>query len=83
MPPRMIATAHLKAALHLDGPAKSLMAEHLRTMIRMYGFGDIKDGVIELLFHEILFLDPLTTRQFGRFQGMWEHRASAAQPYLE
>jgi hypothetical protein len=83
MPPRMTPTARLKAALHLDGPAKSLMAEHLRAMIRMYGIGGIKDGAIEQLFYEILFLDPLTTRHFGRFQGMWEHRASAAQPYLE
>jgi hypothetical protein len=79
----MIATARLKAALHLDGPAESLMAEHLRALIRIYSIGGIKDGAIEQLFYEILFLDPLTTHHLGRFQGMWEHRASTAQPYLQ
>jgi hypothetical protein len=83
MAPSMTATAHLKAALDLDGPAKSLMVEHLLALIRIYSIGGIKDGAIERLFYEILFLDLLTTCHCCRFQGMWEHCVSTAQPYLD
>jgi hypothetical protein len=76
-------TQRIKATLLLDGHPKSVLSEHIRAMIRMYGIGGIKDGATEQLFYEILFLDPLTTRHFGRFQRMWEQHNSTAQPYLE
>jgi hypothetical protein len=86
MPPRirrLTPTERMKAALELDGFGKSIMAEQLRAMIRMYGIGGIKDGAIDQLFYEILFLDPLTPRHFGRFQPMWEHRNNTQPPFLE
>jgi hypothetical protein len=65
MPPRirrLTPTERMKAALELDGFAKSIMAEQLRAMIRMYGIGVIKDGAIDQLCYEILFLDPCRER---------------------
>jgi hypothetical protein len=52
-------------------------------MIRMYGMGGVKDGATDQLLYEILFLDPLTTRHFGRFQLMWEYRTSTQPPFLK
>jgi hypothetical protein len=86
MPPRirrLTPTERMKVALELEGFAKSIMAEQLRAVICMYGIGGIKDGPIDQLFYEILFLDPLTTRHFGRFQPMWEHRNSTQPPFLK
>jgi hypothetical protein len=86
MPPRirrLTPTERMKAALGLEGFAKSIMAEQVRAMIRMYGMGGVKDGATDQLLYEILFLDSLTTRHFGRFQPMWEHRTSNQPPFLE
>jgi hypothetical protein len=86
MPPRMqrlTPTERMKATLGLEGFAKSIMAEQVRAMIRMYGMGGVKDGATDQLFYEILFLDPLTTQHFGRFQPMWEHCTSTQPPFLE
>jgi hypothetical protein len=70
----------MKKAPDLDGHAKSVMSEHVRPMIRI---GGIKDSLVDRIWYEIIFLDPLTTRHFSQFQNMWDRRESRDQPFLE
>jgi hypothetical protein len=87
MPPRKKAvtdTERIKEVLKLQNTRiKTLMAEHIRAMIRAYGIGGIKDSAVEAMMYEILFLDPLTVRHFGQFQAMWPHRASKRAQHTE
>jgi hypothetical protein len=62
---------------------KTLMAEHIRAMIRAYGIGSIKDSAVEAMIYKILFLHPLTVTHFGQFQAMWPHRASKRAQHTE
>ena len=63
-------TDRIRELLCLKGYAKSLMAKHIRTLIRMYTIAGIKDaGAVDLMF-DIMFIDPTTVRHFGQFQGM-------------
>ncbi|KAF8539341.1 hypothetical protein BDD12DRAFT_838511 [Trichophaea hybrida] len=88
MPPKKIPstpskTDTIKDTLHLDGFAKQFMAEHIRGLIRMYAIHGVKDdGAIDLMY-DILFLDPVTTRHFAQFQGMWKHRTSNQPRHME
>jgi hypothetical protein len=88
MPPKKIPstpskTDAIKDTLRLDGFAKQFMAEHIRGLIRMYAIHGVKDdGAIDLMY-DILFLDPVTTRHFAQFQGMWKQRASTQPRHIE
>jgi hypothetical protein len=76
-------TQRMKAALLLDGHTKSVLSEHLRALIRMYGIASSTDPLIDRLCYEILFLDPLMVRHFGRFQAMWGRRDSKDPTHVE
>jgi hypothetical protein len=88
MPPKKIPstpskTDAIKDTLLLDGFAKQFMAEHIRGLIWMYAIHGVKDdGAIDLMY-DILFMDPVTTRHFRQFQGMWKQRASTQPRHIE
>ena len=88
MPPKKIPstpskTDAIKDTLLLDGFAKQFMAEHIRGLIQMYAIHGVKDdGAIDLMY-DILFMDPVTTRHFRQFQGMWKQRASTQPRHIE
>lgn len=74
-------TDSIKERLHLDGFIKQLIAEHIRALIRIYAIGGVKDPEALDLMYDILFIDPVTTRHFWQFQGMWKHRGSNETQY--
>jgi len=59
------------------------MSEHIRGLIRIYNVRSIKDERAWDLFHDTLFLDPVTTRHFSQFQLMWPHPRSRSSPSQE
>ena len=88
MPPRRnpaepSGTDRIRELLRLNGYSKAFIAEHIRGLIRIYAIGGIKDAGAVGLMYDILFLDPVTTRHFAQFQGMWKHRRSRRAPYQE
>jgi hypothetical protein len=76
-------TQRMKAALLLEGQPKSVLLEHLRALIRMYGIASSTDPLIDRLCYEILFLDLLIVRHFGQFQAMWGRRDSKDPTHVE
>src|ERR1700730_15519113 len=69
--------------LLLDGFVKKFMGKPIRGLIQMYAIHGVKDdGAIDLMY-DILFVDPVTTSHFRRFQGMWKQRASTQPRYIE
>jgi hypothetical protein len=76
-------TKEIDRFLRFNKPrTKSLMSEHIRPMIRMYHISGIKSERAWDLMHDILFLDPVTTRHFGQFQRMWLQRHDRDSPSL-
>ena len=56
--------------LRLSSYSKLFMAEYVRALICIYAIGRIKDaGAIDLIY-DIMFIDPVTTRYFAKFQEM-------------
>jgi hypothetical protein len=76
-------TQLMKAALLLGGHPKSVLSEHLRAFIQMYGIASSTDPLIERLCYEILFLDPLMVRHFWRFQAIWGRRDSKDPTHVD
>jgi len=59
------------------------ISEHIRGLIRIYNLCGVKDERAWDLFYGIIFLDPVTTRHFSRFQRMWPHSRSRSSPFRE
>jgi hypothetical protein len=57
--------------------------EHIRGLIRIYNICGVKDVRARDLFYDIIFLDPVTTRNFSQFQLMWPHRRSRSSPFQQ
>jgi hypothetical protein len=62
---------------------KGLISEHIRGLIRIYNVCGVQDERAWDLFHDIIFLDPVTTRHFSQFQLTWPHRRSSSSPFRE
>jgi hypothetical protein len=62
---------------------KGFISEYIRGLIRIYNVCGVKDERAWALFYDIIFLDPVTTRQFSQFQLMWPHRRSRSSPFRE
>jgi hypothetical protein len=55
---------------------KNLISDEIRGLIRQYGISGESDPMWIRLQYEILFVDPITSRPLGQFQGMWQHRGA-------
>jgi len=62
---------------------KGFISEHILGLIWIYNVCGVKDERAWDLFHDIIFLDPVTTRHFYQFQLMWPHRRSRSSPFWE
>jgi len=62
---------------------KRFIPEPIRGLIRIYNVCSIKDESAWDLFYNIIFLDPVTTHNFSKFQLMWPHRRSRSSPFRE
>jgi len=79
-----IPTSVINRRLSLDRDRmKGFISEHIRGLIRIYNVCGVKDGRAWDRFHDIIFLDPVTTRHFSQFQLMWPHRRSRSSPFRE
>jgi len=62
---------------------KGFISEHISGLIQIYNVCGVEDERAWDLFHEIIFPDPVTTRQVSHFQLMWPHLRSRSSPYVE
>jgi hypothetical protein len=62
---------------------KGVIPEYIRRLIRIYIISGVIDETTWNLFHDIIFLDPVTTRHISRFQPMWLHRRGWSSPFRE
>jgi len=62
---------------------KGFISEHIRGLIRIYNVCGVKDERGWDLFYDVIFLNPVTTRQFSQFQLMWPHCRSRSSPFRE
>jgi len=77
-------TATIDERLKFKGPGtKNFISEHIRALIRQYHIPGIKSERAWDLFYDIIFLDPVTTRHFAQFQGMWKYRNAKDSPHYE
>jgi len=77
-------TSVINRRLSLDRDAmKGFISEHMRGLIRIYNVRGVKDERAWDLFHDVIFLDPVTTRHFSKFQLMWLHRRCRSSPFRE
>jgi len=77
-------TSDINQHLSLDRDCiKGFISEHIRGLIPIYTVCGIKDERAWDLLHDIIFLDPVTTRHFSQFQLMWPHRRSRSSPFRE
>jgi len=60
---------------------KGFISELIHGLIWIYNVCGIKNEMAWDLFHDIIFLDPVTTRHFSQFQLMWPHRRSRSSPF--
>jgi hypothetical protein len=60
-----------------------IISEHIRGPIRIFNVCGIKDERACDLFYNIIFLDPVTTRHFSKFQLMFLHHWSRSSPFQE
>jgi len=52
---------------------KGFISEHTRGLIHIYNACGVKDERAWDLSYDIIFLDPVMTRDFSQFQLMWPH----------
>jgi len=77
-------TSVINRRLSLDRDCiKGFISEHIRGLIRIYNVCGVKDERAWDLFYYIIFLDPVTTRQFSQFQLMLPHRRSRSSSFQE
>jgi len=62
---------------------KGFISEDILGRIQIYNACDVKAERAWDLFYDIIFPDPVTTRQFSQLQLMWPHRRSRSSRYLE
>jgi len=62
---------------------KWFISEHIRRLIWIYIVCSVKDERAWDVFYDIIFLDPVTTRNFSQFQLMWPHHRSSSSPFQE
>jgi len=77
-------TSVINRRLSLDRDrVQGFISEHNSGLIRTYNVCGVKDERARDIFYDIMFLDPVTTRQFSQFQLMWLHRRSRNSPFRE
>ena len=77
-------TSVINRRLSLDRDRmKGFISERICGLIRIYNVCAIKDERAWDLFYDIIFLDPVTTRHFSKFQLMSPHRRSRSSPLRE
>ena len=59
------------------------ISEHIRGLIVLYYVRGVEVQRAWHLIYDIIFFDPVTTRQFSQFQLMWPHRRSRSSPFWE
>jgi len=62
---------------------KGFILQHVCGLIRIYNVCGVKDDRAWDLFYDIIFLDPVTTRNFSQFQLMSPHHRSRSSPFWE
>jgi len=62
---------------------KGFTSEHIRGLIRIYPVCCVKDERAWDLFHDTIFLDPVTTGHFLQFHLMWRNHRSRSLHFRE
>jgi len=80
----MMPTSVINRCLLLDRDHREgFISEQIRELIWIYNVCGVKDQRAWDLFYDIIFLDPVMTRQLSQFQLMWPHRRSRSSPFPE
>jgi len=80
MMPTLVINRHL--SLDMDCK-KGFISEHIRGLIRIYNICGVKDERAWDLIYDIIFLDPVTTCHFSKFQLRWPHHRSRRSHFRE
>jgi len=62
---------------------KGFISEHICGLIRIYNVCGVKNERAWDLFYDMIYLDPVPTRHFSKFQLMWPHRRSRSSPFWD
>jgi hypothetical protein len=62
---------------------KGSISEHIRGLVWIYNVCVVKDERAWDLFDHIIFLHPVTTRQFSQFRLMWLQHRRRSSSFLE
>jgi len=77
-------TSAINRRLSLDWDRiQGIISKHICGLIRIYNVSGIKDEMRWDLLHDIIFLDPVTTRHFPQLLLMWPHRRRRSSPFRE
>jgi len=77
-------TSVINRCLSLDRDTiKGLISQHIRGLIQIHKVCGVKDERAWDLFHDVIFLDPVTTRHFSQFQPMWRQRRCRSSLFRE
>ena len=77
-------TSVINRLLSLDlDRIRGFISENICGLIWIYNVCSVKDERALDLCYDIIFLDPVRTRQFSQFQVMWPHRSSWISPFRE
>src|SRR4051794_3638583 len=76
-------TAEIKRVQRIEGNLKALIAEHARTLLRLYGITGLKSDGVEDLMYELIFKDPTTSPHLSHLQAGWPIRAKSGMESQE
>jgi hypothetical protein len=77
-------TSVMNRGLSLDPDhRKEFISESIPGCTQIYKVCRIRDARALYLFYEIIFVEPVMTRHFSKFQPMWPHHRHRSSPFPE